>query len=286
VGEPALGKYRFTSLPAVVAAVFVLLLLIPVHISNRQIFHLINGLHSPFTDAIWLTFTTAGDGLFLGIIVGAFVVKNPRVPAMGLILLVFSSVVVHLIKAAFPTPRPAMALEAIHVVGPLLRSGSFPSGHAASGISAALAVWYCYDSRIAGPVAIVIGALIGLSRVFVGAHFPQDVLGGAACAFGCFALVVSFVWPAVERRVPDRPIVTRRSFRTALLLEVLTTVFAIVFWSPFCAESAVAGLAVGIVVLACFGYGYWNPGEDCSALSWTSSALDPSDAAVDEHPVL
>jgi membrane-associated phospholipid phosphatase len=258
VGEPALGKVRILLFPPFVATVVFLLLLIPVHLFNHQLFRLLNGWHSPLTDAVWLTFTTVGDGFFLAIIMGAFVVKNPRVAAMGLIVLVISSLVIHAIKAVFPTPRPATVLGAIHVVGPLLRSGSFPSGHAASGTAAALAVWYCYESRIAGLVAMAVGLFIGLSRIFVGAHFPQDVVGGAVCAFGCFVLIVIFVLPEVTRIIPDRPIITRRSFRVTLLLETLVAVFGIFVWGPYCAESAVAGVAVGIAVLVFVGHGYWR----------------------------
>ncbi len=216
---------------------FLFLLLIPVHCFNQPLFQDLNGLHSPITDLVWLTLTTMGDGFFLGIVMGAFVVKNPRVAAMGLLLLVISGLVVQVIKAAFPTPRPFAVLEAVHVVGPLLRSGSFPSGHSAAAISAALAVWYGYHSRIVGLVAIVVGTLIGLSRIFVGAHFPQDVVAGAACGIGSFILTVSFVWPAVKQGVPDRPILGRKSFRVALGLETVMAVCAIVLWGPYWAES-------------------------------------------------
>ncbi len=258
LAEPALVKGRFISLPPVVALVLLFLLLIPVHRFNQPLFQLLNGLHSPITDPVWLTLTTVGDGFFLSIILGAFMVKNPRVTAMGLILLVTSSVAIHVIKAVFPTPRPAAVLGAVHVVGPLLRSGSFPSGHTASGISAALAVWYCFDSRIAGLVTFIVGVLIGLSRIFVGAHFPQDVVAGAVCALGSFVLIVSIVWPTIKRRIPDRPNLSRRSFRVALRIETVMAVCAIVLWGPYCAESAIAGVAVGTAVLAFVAHGYWR----------------------------
>ena len=250
MNEPASGKRGRIALRPLVAVVILVLLFIPVHLFNRQLFQWLNSLHSPVSDLFWVTFTTTGDGLFLCIIIGAFVVKNPRVTALGLILIVTSSVLVHVIKGAFPTSRPAEALGTIHVIGPLLRSGSFPSGHTASAMSAALAVWYGYRSRAVGWVAMVVGVLIALSRIFVGAHFPQDVIGGAICALACYVLIDALVLPALESSIPDRPILARRSFRIFLWLELAMSAFAIVIWGPFGAESPVVGVAVGIAVLA------------------------------------
>ncbi len=148
---------------------------IPAHIFDRQIFSLLNSKHSPITDSVWFGLTSLGDGLVLGIIVGAFIIRNPRVVALGIPLLLLSSLVVNGTKAIFPSLRPAEVLDAIHVVGPLLRSGSFPSGHAAAGMAAGLAVAYGLASRSVGAAAVILGALIGISRIFVGAHFPSDV---------------------------------------------------------------------------------------------------------------
>jgi undecaprenyl-diphosphatase len=69
----------------------------------------------------------------------------------------------------FPEPKPL-----VHVP----HSGSFPSGHAATAFACAtvLAWW---DRRLAVP-AFVMAALIAWSRVYVGVHWPLDVLGGAA----------------------------------------------------------------------------------------------------------
>jgi membrane-associated phospholipid phosphatase len=253
---PDFGKDDSKALLPLVALAILGLLLIPVHLVNARLFLLLNGQHSPLTDTFWLTVTTVGDGLYLGIVMGAFVVKNPRLTALGLMLIVLSGIAVHVLKASFPTPRPAEALGAIHVVGPLLRSGSFPSGHTASAISAALAVWYCHDSRVVGWLAMSGGVLIALSRIFVGAHFPQDAVGGAICALTCFVLIHAFVWPALEPRIPDRPDLHRKSFRVAVRLEVIAAAFALMVWSPLGAESPAVGLAVSVAVLAFVGHQY------------------------------
>jgi membrane-associated phospholipid phosphatase len=54
---------------------------------------------------------------------------------------------------------------------------SFPSGHAASAVAFTVAVREA--SELAVPVAVV-GVVVACSRVWTGAHYPADVLAGAA----------------------------------------------------------------------------------------------------------
>lgn len=106
---------------------------------------------------------------------------------------------VHVTKAAFARPRPADAL--VDTMGQ-----SFPSGHAAYAVTwVVLAVLLTRRrpgvARAAGVVAAaaVLAALIGLTRIYLRAHYLSDVVGGAglsAAVFGLcgvLALVVSHV---------------------------------------------------------------------------------------------
>jgi len=68
----------------------------------------------------------------------------------------------------YPEPKPL-----VHVP----HSGAFPSGHAATAFACAT-VLACWDRRLAVP-AFVLAAAIAWSRVYVGVHWPLDVLGGA-----------------------------------------------------------------------------------------------------------
>ena len=68
----------------------------------------------------------------------------------------------------YPEPKPL-----VHVP----HSGAFPSGHAATAFACATVLAY-WDRRLAVP-AYVLAAAIAWSRVYVGVHWPLDVLGGA-----------------------------------------------------------------------------------------------------------
>ncbi|MGJ5748883.1 undecaprenyl-diphosphatase [Streptomyces puniciscabiei] len=71
---------------------------------------------------------------------------------------------------------------------------SFPSNHAA--IAAAAAVALVFVSRRLGATAVVAALAMGVSRVWVGAHYPHDVLAGLAVG----ALVAVMAMVAVRRR--------------------------------------------------------------------------------------
>jgi len=224
---------------------------VPIRAFDVSLFHLLNDSHTPATDLLWISFTTLGDGLVLGIVVGCFLLINPRVTFVGIFLMVASGAVIHVVKPLVPVPRPAAFLETIHVVGPLLKSQSFPSGHAAASMSAGLALACFCPSKVRAAALIGIATCIGISRILVGAHFPSDVLGGVVCALAVYVAFHAFIWPRIRDRIPDRPDLSDRWLRIFIYLEILTAVFVLVWYSPRWAEFPPVSAVVSLGVL-CF----------------------------------
>jgi len=101
------------------------------------------------------------------------------------------------LKDLFDRARPFEAHPQIH---PLytVHSSSFPAGHAATAFAGAVVLAFVVPR--AAPVLLLVAAVIGFSRVYVGDHYPTDVLAGAVVgAVVGAAAVVAYRW-LVERR--------------------------------------------------------------------------------------
>ena len=84
--------------------------------------------------------------------------------------------------------RPYELVEGLQCIVPPAHDASFPSGH--TGASFASAVSICRQiPRKYAVFFIVLASLIALSRLYVGIHYPTDVLGGLVTGIGIGMLV-------------------------------------------------------------------------------------------------
>ncbi len=98
--------------------------------------------------------------------------------AYGSIALAASFVTGFFLKKLLGRPRPYMAIPSIHKKGDKIWTDfSFPSGHTAAGFS--LAINYAmFFPQNAVPLAIA-AVFVGVSRIYLGHHYPTDTLAGA-----------------------------------------------------------------------------------------------------------
>jgi undecaprenyl-diphosphatase len=81
------------------------------------------------------------------------------------------------LKSAFDVERPSGRYATPKPLVTAPHDASFPSGHAATSFAAAIVLTF-YAPRWA-PLWILLAVAIGFSRVYVGVHYPLDILGGA-----------------------------------------------------------------------------------------------------------
>lgn len=168
------------------------------------LFQQINGLAGQWAALDWLGVFLASYlqyAVALGLLVFWFWgksreerIKNLYQAGVALAAVALSRLVLtEIIRWAWLRPRPFVD----HAVNSLLaheNTGSFPSGHAAFFFALAGAVYFWGEKR-AGWWLFGSAALISLARVFVGVHYPLDILAGAVVGiFSGWLVVKIYNW--------------------------------------------------------------------------------------------
>ncbi len=163
-----------------------------------------DNVRSDFLTPIMTFITRLGDkGIFwiLTAIVLLFFKKTRPLGIMAGISLVFSLLINNaLIKPSVARIRPYEVINGLQLIIEKQPDPSFPSGHA--GASFAVGVVYLVKGpRKIGIPAIIIAALIGFSRLYVGVHYPTDVIAGMITGTFC-AIIAIMIWKIVEKKAP------------------------------------------------------------------------------------
>lgn len=165
---------------------------------DTALFRFINGsLANPVFDAIMPVVTEAKYWMPVYLALFAWLLwKRRREGAVICLLLALGAVIGDQFNSMWLKEwvgriRPCHAIEGVRLVGVWCGSGkSFPSSHAVNNFAAATILRYFYPKRC--QVWCSIAVIVAFSRVYVGVHYPLDVMAGAAegalIALGLIAL--------------------------------------------------------------------------------------------------
>ena len=165
---------------------------------NERLFLFINHSVSPLLDAVMPAFTLLGGSnlfpLYFAFLALLWLVRREAMPgsypAVYFISFCLSLAAEELLKELFHVPRPPVAIgfDKVRVIGHLSRSFALPSGHAIFAFMTATVIGHGRGWRWQVPL-FLLTLLVAWSRVYLGVHYPLDVLAGALVGIVCGLLV-------------------------------------------------------------------------------------------------
>lgn len=143
-------------------------------------------------NVFWKLITHFGDGGYFWLTLTAVLLcfKKTRKTAMvAFCSIALCFLITNLcLKNVIARPRPYTQIENLSILIAPLKSYSFPSGHTANSFAIAL-IYFRMLPKKWGIAAVVLATLIAFSRLYLGVHYPTDVLGGFVIALFCSTVV-------------------------------------------------------------------------------------------------
>ena len=141
-------------------------------------------IRTDFMNPIMRFFSFLGNSGWLWIVICILLLIYKPTRPIGVIaavtLLVSAGLCNGLIKHIVNRTRPYDAIEELTLIAKKPNDSSFPSGHSNASFAVACAITWCFAKKRKwiGIILIGIASLIAFSRLYVGAHYPTDVIAG------------------------------------------------------------------------------------------------------------
>jgi membrane-associated phospholipid phosphatase len=216
---------------------------------NQAWFISINQQTARLPDVIWTSLSMLGNGWSVFALALPMLLFARKPLYAAIISGIFAGIFSNLAKTFFDTSRPAGVIDqgVIHIIGHPLLHSAMPSGHTMTAFSIATAIYFSIDSknRTIGLILFILAAGTGLSRIAVGAHWPEDVFVG--CALGITsgligAILVQYV-PTTLFSIKAWPV------KVILLASLLSLYFLITSTIDFELNANLQIVLTGLIVI-------------------------------------
>lgn len=155
----------------------------------------IHAYHPPWMDRVMWGLTQIGNMAFAGILaLLSYVFGDTRFAVLLLLGVLTLWLFVEAVKGVADRARPFRIMDNARIIGWREPGKSFPSGHTSQAFFVmSLLAHHLQLPPQAAALLYALAAVVGFTRVYVGAHYPRDVLAGA-----CLGLV----WGILSSLVP------------------------------------------------------------------------------------
>lgn len=137
---------------------------------------------TPLLTSFFIVLTHLGDNGGIWVVLSCVLLISKRTRAIGvmsLIALANSFLINNLIlKNLVARTRPYEVIQGLTLLIERQTDLSFPSGHTAASFAVAVIIYRELPHRY-GIAALILAVSIGFSRLYLGVHYPSDVIGGA-----------------------------------------------------------------------------------------------------------
>ena len=148
--------------------------------------------------SVWAVIVVGACVLVAGVVGG-----RPRDGAAGAVTIAIGAAIIEIIKRLTERARPALLDPLVEALG-----YSFPSGHTANatvayGVLGVLVARLPWPTAVRVAIEVILGAIVfgvGLSRVWLGVHYPTDVVAG-----WLLGATIVLVYAAVTLPAPPEP---------------------------------------------------------------------------------
>lgn len=182
-----------------------------------------------------------GSTILISFVLMGFWLLDRR-SAIGIaFVMLFGSLLNYGLKQAFAMPRPPEQFHKISESGYAL-----PSGHAHASGTYYTSASYASGRRWVFLIAGIVISLVSLSRIYLGIHYPGDVIVGAILG-ATLAIPFMYLW---ERHAPKMTdgMVKRGSLVLVPVFAIVVAIYMYLGWSSALVPGAMLGLCIGLLL--------------------------------------
>ncbi len=155
--------------------------------ANINLFYLINGINNPVLNNILPVIASYGSNSLIILLILTYIFGGNygrKVTILGVLALILAAIIAIVLKYIFVEPGPSITLANVNLLIPDMASvPTFPSGQTASAFAVATLIGLKYRLKSKGSwvtyFLLIYASLIGFSLVYVGVHYPFDVICGS-----------------------------------------------------------------------------------------------------------